>query len=163
MSLEDFLFVALVTILFNGVEPLRPPLNSDQQNFSSFRSCCYRGSFSLKWPKALEEVKNWFSRCHLGFSISSFSYFVPTRRPNDHHQVSIQLDYRGDVQINSQHFSDINVYGPYKCMGKQIWPCKKVKRQYRTIILAILVDLFSPIICAKIRAQGLFGSGAEDF
>ena len=40
---------------------------------------------------------------------------------------------------------------------------KKVKCQHRTIILAILVDLLSPIICAKIRAQGLFGYGEEDF
>ena len=30
-------------------------------------------------------------------------------------------------------------------------------------ILAILVDLLSPIICAKIRTQGLFGYGEEDF
>ena len=29
--------------------------------------------------------------------------------------------FRGDVQNkNSQHFSHINVQGPYKCMGKQI-------------------------------------------
>ena len=27
----------------------------------------------------------------------------------------------------------------------------------------ILVDLLSPIICAKIRTQGLFGYGEEDF
>ena len=40
---------------------------------------------------------------------------------------------------------------------------KKVKCQHRTIILAILVDLLSPIICAKIRTQGLFGYGEEDF
>ena len=39
---------------------------------------------------------------------------------------------------------------------------KKVKSQHRTIILAILVDLLSPIICAKIMAQGLFGSVEED-
>ena len=49
----------------------------------------------------------------LGFSISSFSYFsyfVSTRRPNAHHQVSIKLGYRGDVQnMNSQHFFNINV------------------------------------------------------
>ena len=58
---------------------------------------------------------------HLGFSIGSFSYFVSTRRPNAHHQVLIQLDYRGDIQnMNSQHFSHKNVYGPYKCMGEQI-------------------------------------------
>ena len=31
------------------------------------------------------------------------------------------------------------------------------------IILAILVDLLSPIICAKIRTQCLFGYGEEDF
>ena len=36
------------------------------------------------------------------------------------------------------------------------------KFQHRTIILAILVDL-SPIIFAKIRAQGLFSSEEEDF
>ena len=39
------------------------------------------------------------------------------KRPNAYHQVLIQLDYGGDVQnMNSQHFSHINVYGPYKCM-----------------------------------------------
>ena len=49
-------------------------------------------------------------------------------------------------------------------MGKQIWPCgKKVKRQHRSIILAISVDHLSPVIWAKIRAQGLFGSGEEYF
>ena len=57
--------------------------------------------------------------CHFLFSISSFSYFVSTRHPNAHHQVSIQLDYRRDVQnMNSQHFSHIKVYDTYKCMGK---------------------------------------------
>ena len=63
----------------------------------------------------------------------------------------------------STSHSNINVYGPYKCMGKQIWRGKKVKRQHRTIILAILADVLSPIICAKIRAQDLFGFGEEDF
>ena len=58
---------------------------------------------------------------HLGFSIGSFSYFVSTRSPNAYHQVLIQMDYRGDVQnMNSQHFSNINIYDHYKCMGKQI-------------------------------------------
>ena len=47
---------------------------------------------------------------HPGFSIGSFSYFVSHKRPYAHHQVSIQLDYRGAVQnMNSQHFSYINV------------------------------------------------------
>ena len=40
-----------------------------------------------------------------GFSIGSFSQFVSTKRPNAHHQVSIQLNYGGDVQnMNTQHF-----------------------------------------------------------
>ena len=53
--------------------------------------------------------------------------------------------------------------GPYKCIGKQTWPLlKKVKRQCTTIILATLVDLPSPMICAKIQPQGILGSG-EDF
>ena len=39
---------------------------------------------------------------------------------------------------------------------------KKVKRQCMTI-LAILVDLPSPKICAKIQPQGILRSGAEDF
>ena len=43
-------------------------------------------------------------------------------------------------------------------------PChKKVKRQRGPIILTILVDLLSTVICAKIRPQGLFGSGEEEF
>ena len=42
MAFEDFLFVTLAAILFSRVEPLRPSWNSDQQNFSLFRSCCYR-------------------------------------------------------------------------------------------------------------------------
>ena len=65
------------------------------------------------------------------------------------------------------HFdtSNINVYMAHT----NAWGSKfdlggtKVKRHHRTIILAILVDLPSPIICAKIRALGLFGSGEEDF
>ena len=49
-------------------------------------------------------------------------------------------------------------------MGKQIGPCRtKVKRQHKTFILAIMVDLLSPIICAKIRPHSLFGSEEEDF
>ena len=34
--------------------------------------------------------------------------------------VSIQMDYRGDVQnVNSQLFSNINAKGPYKCIGRK--------------------------------------------
>ena len=53
---------------------------------------------------------------------------------------------------------------PYKCIGKQIWPCrKKVKCQYTTFILAILVDIPSPMTYAKIQPQGILRSEEEDF
>ena len=53
---------------------------------------------------------------------------------------------------------------PYKCIGKQTWPCrKKVKCQHTTVLLAILVDLQSPMIPAKIQPKGILGSGEEDF
>ena len=80
------------------------------ERVSAQRSCCYRASFGSKRPKVWEETSKIDFQdggCggHLGFSIGSFSYFVSTRRPNAHHQVSIRLDYRGDVQnMNSQHF-----------------------------------------------------------
>ena len=72
--------------------------------------------------------------------------------------------FRGEAVWSSQHFTHTNVWGPYKCIGKQTWPCrKKVKRQCTTIILATLVDLLFPMICAKIQPQGILGSGEEDF
>ena len=53
---------------------------------------------------------------------------------------------------------------PYKCIGKQTWPCrKKVKCQYTTFILAILVDLPSLMTHVKIQPQGILRSGEEDF
>ena len=69
------------------------------------------------------------------------------------------------VDRSTSHFDtfNINVYGPYKWGSKFDLRSKKVKRQHRIIILAILVDLLSPIICAKIRTQSLFGYGEEDF
>ena len=72
--------------------------------------------------------------------------------------------FRGEVVWNSQQFFHLNVWGSYKCIGKRTWPCrKKVKRQRTTILLAILVDLPSPMIRAKIQPQGILGSGKEDF
>ena len=53
---------------------------------------------------------------------------------------------------------------PYKCIRKQNWPYrKKVKCQYTTFILAILVDFPSPMTYAKIQPQGILHSGEEDF
>ena len=63
-----------------------------------------------RFEKLKIDVQDGGCRSHLGFSIGSFSYFVSHKRPNAHHQVSIQLDYRRDVQnMNSQQFSNIYV------------------------------------------------------
>ena len=60
--------------------------------------------------------------------------------------------------------SDIIYRSHTNAWGKQMQLChKKVKHQRGPIILAILVDLLSTMICAKIRPQGLFGSGEEEF
>ena len=40
---------------------------------------------------------------------------------------------------------------------------KKVKRQSTTIFLAILVDLPTPMIPAKVQPKGILGSEEEDF
>ena len=44
----------------------------------------------------------------LDFSNGSFSFFVSHKRANTHHQVSIQLDYRG---------YEFSIFFPYKCIG----------------------------------------------
>ena len=85
------------------------------------------------------------------------------RRPHMKFEQYWPRDFRGEVVWNSQQFSHTNVWCPYKCIGKQTWPRrKKVKRQYTKIILAILVDLSSPMIYAKIQPQCVLGSREED-
>ena len=53
--------------------------------------------------------------------------------------------------------------GQYRCIGKQTWPRRKKVKVNMTIILATLVDLPSPMICAKIEPQGSIGSGEKGF
>ena len=116
--LKIFYFSALAAILFNGAEPFQPSWIFDRHNFSLFRS--------RSLPVATEQVSaqndlRFEKRCQklifkmvavvaiLDFSIGSFSYFVSHKRANAHHQVLIQLDYRDVQNMNSQHFSHINV------------------------------------------------------
>ena len=103
MSFEDFLFLALAAILFNGGKPLWPSWISHRQNFSLFliqkSYCSHRASFGSKGPKVWEEMlkidfHNGGYGGHLGFSIGLFSYFASTKHPDAHHQISVQLDYR---------------------------------------------------------------------
>ena len=95
--LKIFYFSALVSILFNGEEPLRPSWIFDRHNFSLFRSRSH--------PVATEQVLaqsdlKFEKRCRklifkvvavvaiLDFSISSFSCFVSHKRTNAHHHFS---------------------------------------------------------------------------
>ena len=89
-----------------------------QSTNSLFRSCCYKASFGSKRPKVWEEMSKIDFQdggCggYLGFSIASFSYFVSTRCPNAHHQVSNSTGlYR---RCPKYKFS---TFFRYKC----IWP-----------------------------------------
>ena len=59
-------------------------------------------------------------------------------------------------------FEILNIFFPYKYIGKQTWPRhKKVKCQCTTIILAFSVDLLSLIIYAKNQQQGITRSGED--
>ena len=87
-------------------------------------------SFSSNQPKVWEEMsKSDFQDggCggHLGFLIGPAILAVLCLLGASMLLIKFQLNwiivFRGDVQnMNSQHYSHINVWGPYKCMGKQI-------------------------------------------
>ena len=55
-------------------------------------------------------------------------------------------------------FSHTNAY---KCIGSKL--DLAVKRSDVNVLLAILVDLSSPMIPAKVQPQDILGSGGEDF
>ena len=83
---EEFLFLALAAILFNGAEALRPFWISDRHNFSLFPS--------IGHPVATEQVSAQSNQMlgtdfqdggHFEFSFRSISHFVSTKRPNIHH------------------------------------------------------------------------------
>ena len=65
--------------------------------------------FVMVWEEMLKiDFQDGWCGGHLGFSTGIFSYFVSSKPSNAHHQVWIQLDYRGDVQnMNSEHFFPI--------------------------------------------------------
>ena len=78
--------------------------------------------------------------------------------------LQMNLSNIGSETPEEQSFETRNIFPIQKCIGKQTWPCRKnVKCQCVTIILAILVDLLSPMIYAKIQPQGILGSGEEYF
>ena len=100
--------------MFNGAEPLRPSWIFDRHNFSLFRS----RSHPVAKDQVLALSDIWFEkRCRkLIFKMAAVvailfflsAHFASHKRPNTH-QVLIQLDYRDVQNMNSQHFSHVNV------------------------------------------------------
>ena len=117
MSFEDFVFFSSGGHLIQWSRTIAAILDF-QSNFSLFGS---RSHLVAKEQVSARSNLRFEKRCRklifkmaavvaIGFSIGSFNYFVSHKHPNAHHQVLIQLDYRGDVQnMNSQRFSHINV------------------------------------------------------
>ena len=112
----------------------------------------------LFWRRRFSKVFTIYGHCgHLGqwtATILAIFHSPSLRRLHMKFEQHWPRGFRGEVIWNSQHFSHTNVWCPYKCTGQ---------RQCTIIILATLVDLSSPMTCAKIQAQGILGSGEEDF
>ena len=100
---------------------------------------------------------SFWSMDHTHFSNLSFSCPLRLHMKFEQHWLR---SFRGKAIWNYQHFFHTNVWGPYKCIQKQTWPCrKKVKCQCMTIILATLVDRPFQMIYAKIQLQAIVGFG----
>ena len=123
-----------------------------------------QSKYGSNWQKVWEEMlkidfSRWCFGGHLGFLINSvLFFFVPTtcRQSDAPHQVSIQLDH--SLQRSWRKYELSKLFS-YKCIGPiQIYdeknltlPEKNQMTSHRIIILAKLVDLPTPIICAMIR------------
>ena len=91
---------------------------------------------------------------------SNLSFPCPKEAP---HEIWATLAQRLQIEklFEILNIFPILIYGAHTM---QTWPRhKKVKCQCTTIILAILIDLLSPMICVKTQPQGILGSGEEDF
>ena len=126
ISFKDFLFVALAAILFNGVELLRPSLNSEQQNLACF------DLVATELVSAQSDQK-FGKRCRKLIlkmaAVVAILDFLPAHLAIlcllGALMLIIKFKFNWIIEevqnMNSQHFfPHINVYGPYKCMEKQI-------------------------------------------
>ena len=168
--LKIFYFLALAAILFNGAEPLWPSWIFDLHLFRSWSHPVAKEQISaqsdLRFEKRCRKLifKMAAVVASLDFLLAHLAILCLISA------LMLIIKFRFNWIIEEMSKYELSKFFPYKCIGpiqmhgKQIWPSrKKVKCQRRTIILAILVDLLSPRICAKTRPQGLFGSGKEDF
>ena len=109
------------------------------------------------WRRFLKGFTIYGHGCHL---VKWTATILAIYRSSDLRRLNMKFEqiwlsgFRGEVLWNSQQFSYSNVWGSYKCIGKQIWPCrKKVECQRMKILLATLIDLSSPMNCEKIQPK----------
>ena len=77
--------------------------------------------------------------------------------------LNISLKYY-DFGLKSLWKMNISKFFPYKCIRKQIWPCRKVGQgQPKIFICANLVGPTSPMLHTKSQGHQPSGSREKDF
>ena len=144
---------------------------SDWHNFSSFRSRSRpvaTEQVRLKVTKGLgKDVKNLFSRGRLWLPFSvglGLAFFVSSRCPYTPHQVSAQLDH--SLYRRCPKYESLTCF-PHKCIGPMQLHGGANLTLPQTSMQGIHFCSFGrppvPDDLCKDYAQGLFGSGEEDF
>ena len=157
---------------FSRWQPWRPSWISDRNDFINF--------WSTSHPNVFYQVSSQLAqgrrRCRLLKQLLTLHDAQRTTDIDWPQQLTMSTSCSGELKIWAnlaqwlQRRSRLNnfpiqmLWGSFKCIGKQTWPCrKKVNCQRTTIFLANLVDLLSPMICAQIQPQGILSSREEDF
>ena len=154
-------------------------LDFDQNNFSHFWStshpdASYQVSSQLAQGRRRSRLLKQLLKLHDArrMTMTDDGYWLTTIAHCEHFLLrwAKNLSKFGTVASEEKSSEILNnfpiqmLWGSYKCIGKQTWPCReKVKCQRTTIFLATFVDLLSLMICAQIQPQGILSSGEEDF
>ena len=75
----------------------------------------------------------------------------------------MKFDHHWRRGFRGESFEIINSFSKQMHTEANLISPQKGQTTISTIILATLVDLPSPIICAKIQPEGILCSGEEDF
>ena len=143
----------------------RPPIPNDLCKDSATRH-------PLFWRRFLKVFTIYGHGCHLGQRratilaifhsswsmdsnhFSSLSFPCPREAP---YEIWATLAQR----FQKRSHLKFSTFFPYKCIRKQTWPYRK-KGQI-SMYNHYFTNFLSPMIYAKIQAQGIQGSGEEDF
>ena len=154
----------------------RPSWISDQNNFSYFWSTNHPDasnhvSSQLAQGRKRSRLLKQLLTQHAARPMRDDGHWLTTIAHHEHFMLRWAKNLSKSGSVASEEKSEIlknfpikMLWGSYKCILKQNWPCrKKVQCEHTTILLAALVDLWPPMICAKIQPQGILGSGEEGF